>query len=154
MIILESTPKAKSAGIYLRLYVYQTHLALGLNGADGLYTGPIQILVILSILYESTDKQFKSGYNNRAIYCLDKTCIVQEKSYKRSTSQWDSLVILCICIKCLFSHKVVLHSLLLVTLFGPCGVCDGEQRDKNVIWFEGMVIYSPIINLQYVTFFV
>lgn len=153
-VILESTPRAESAVIYLRLYVYQTHLVLGLNGADGLYTGPIQILFILSILYESTDKRFKSGYENRTIYCMDKTCVVEEKQYKRNTSQWDSLVILCICIKRLFSHKVVLHSLLLMALFGPCGVCDGEQRARYVIWFEGIVIYSQLINIQYVTFFV
>lgn len=64
-VVLESTPRAKAAVIYLRLYVYQTHLVLGLNGADGLYTGPIQIFLILSILYKSADK---SGYDNWKIY--------------------------------------------------------------------------------------
>lgn len=64
-VVLESTPRVKAAVIYLRLYVYQTHLVLGLNGADGLYTGPIQILLILSILYKSADK---SGCDNWTIY--------------------------------------------------------------------------------------
>lgn len=79
-VILKSTPRAKSAVIYLRLYIYQTHLVLGLNRADGLYTGPIQILFILSILYKSTDKGFKSGHDNWTIYWIDKTVLaVQEE---------------------------------------------------------------------------
>lgn len=76
--------------------------------------------------------------------------VVEEQQYKSTTPQ-HSLVYLCICIKGLLSHKMVLHSLLLVALFGPCGVCDGGQRIKNVIWFKWIVepLCCHLLTLMY-----
>jgi len=95
----------------------------------------------------SINLQTKKGYDNWTIY-FQMVHVVEKQQHKKTTSQQHSLVILCICIKGLLSHKVVLHSLLLMALFGPCGVCDEGQRAKNVMWFKGIVDHFTLMFFQ------